>query len=753
MKLKFILLIVFIFSCFQLANAQSRLNGNVVNSENGKVLDGVNIFITELQKGTVTNAKGEYQFENLPTGKVHIQFSYIGFKSLVKEYTISSGTNSLDVKLQPTSVELSEVVVLGNNVNELDNIPYKVESVSAKQLNLGGSVTLVNALTQLPGVSQLSNGLAITKPVIRGLYGYRIAQVVGGVKIDNQEWQNEHGFALDDIGIGGVDIIEGPASLLFGADALGGVLDILDPKNAPVGKTLGEYNLSVNSNTLGAKTSIGLKGSGEKWNWQLYAGGESNADYSSGGNLRVANTRFAGLSAKGILGYTGDWGFSNLEYIFAHHLYGIVEPTNVNAPETEDRFERGFDGPHHIIDFHIISLKNMFFAGNSKFKVNLGFQNNHRIEDEGNEVKPAGEPDLGELDIILNTFSFDGEWIYSLSNDAELTIGTQGDVKSNTNDGTRILIPDANMNGFSGFAYLKKSFGKLHLDGGLRYDVNKITTTEMGIKDSVGYMKALDLSYNTVNGAIGGVFNANENWTLKLNLATGFRPPNLAELSSNGVHEGTIRYEIGNPAMNLEKNFQVDAGIIYQNTMSRISLTAFDNQVNDFIYLNPTSNTIGIYQVYQYTQTNASLIGGEFSVDVKASELLDLTGSYSTVIGKKSDGTYLPFMPADKIIANAKFNFYDLGSLNDVSFNAGIRSYLKQTRISKGEFETPGYVLVDAGFDATIRWGYQPINLSLNVTNLLDKKYVNALSLLQPLGLYDIGRNISLSVNVPFNMN
>lgn len=752
------LLIIILLCCFNIVNAQNVLKGTVKDAATGKALVSVNIFITELQKGTVTNDNGEYSFNDLPSGKIHIQFSYIGYKSVVKSIFVNNKEKTLDVELQPSNVELSPVVVLGNSINELDYIPYKVESISSKQLNTSGFVTLTKSLTRLPGVSQLSNGLAISKPVIRGFYGYRIAEIVDGVKFDNQEWQNEHGFGMDDIGIGSVELIQGPASLIYGADAMGGVIKLVDPVNAPVGHILGEYNLSIYSNTLGAKTSVGFKGAGKHWSWQLYGGGESNADYLDGNGKKIENTRFAGLSAKGILGYTSDWGFSNLEYSFSHHLFGVVEANSINNPtpkKEEDRFERAFEGPHHIVDFHIVSLKNMFFTGDSKFKVNLGFQNNHRVEDEGNENNAASSSnkDAGELDVIRNTFSFDGEWIYPFFEDGEITLGTQGNVKSNENDGGRILVPNADMNEFSGFAYLKNNFGKVIVEGGLRYDKNSITSTEMGIKDSVGYMKALDLSFNTVNGSIGGTYNFDEKWIVKLNFATGYRPPNLSELSSNGVHEGTTRYELGNSNMRTEKNFQFDGGIIFRNSITRLSLTAFDNQVKDYIYLFPSSDSIESYQVYKFLQTDATLYGGEFSLDVKASRLLDITASYSTVIGKTNAGEYLPLMPADKILANLQFNFYDLGWLHDFVFNIGARGYLEQTRESKNELTTPGYVLVDASVDGKIYWGNQPINLSITATNLLDKAYINNLSLLRPLGLYDIGRNISLSVNLPLNLD
>jgi len=743
------ILVFFIFSASIFG--QSELSGYVSSKNDSKKIANVNVLIPVLNLGTVTNSEGYYEFKNLPAGYYQVQFSYVGYKSVINNINLVDGGNKLNVELLPTNIEMGQVVVLGNSVNEIEKAPYKVERISVGDLNSNGFITLKNSLALLLGISELSNGFAISKPVIRGMYGYRTAAIVGGLRFDNQEWQNEHGFGVSDVGVSSLEVVEGPAALLFGANVIGGAVIFVDPAFAPSGETVGNADLQIFSNTLGANARVGLKGSGENLRWQLYLGGESHADYLAGGGQKIPNTRFAGFSAKGILNFSYASGFSTLDYSFAHNLYGVVEANGLNNPKdlAEDHFERGFEGPHHIVDYHIISLKNLFLSGNSKFKVNFGFQNNHRVEQEGTEdVAAAG--DMGELDVILNTFSYDAEWIYPVMENAELTVGTQGQIQKNENDGGRILVPNADMNEFSGFTYLKKNFSKFILEGGVRYDINKITTEETGMKDSAGYMKALDLIFNTFNGAIGGSYSLDNNWIFKLNFATGFRAPNLAELSSNGVHEGTTRYEIGNPAMESEQNYQADFGITYSNENVKFSVSAFNNKVNNYIYLEAQNRFIGLYDVYMFRQQDATLNGGEASLDVKTSGLYDMNISYSTVTGKKADGGYLPFMPADKIIFNNIFSFADVGAFQNNKFNLRFRGYLAQNRNATNETPTPGYVLLDAGISTSVKFFGRPFDLVLNGTNLLDKVYINHLSLLKPLGVPDIGRNISFSVNTTF---
>lgn len=744
-----LLILVFIFT----AKAQYNLSGKVSEAKTGEALPAVDVFIRELQRGVVTDKDGNYSITNLPEGNFTFQFSYVGYKTEVKNFEIKPGNNNLDVSLQPTNLELGEVVVIGSSVSSKENVPYKVEIASAKDLRYNGMVTLTQTIASLPGISILSNGLGISKPVIRGLFGYRIATVLNGVKFDNQQFQDEHGFGLEDVGIDRVEVIEGPAALFYGAEALGGVINLLPENGAPVGKILGNYNLKIFSNTLGAYSELGFKGATKKISWQLHLGGQSHADYLDGKDQKIPNTRFLTLSANGMLGYFYDWGFSNLDYTFAYNIYGVVEEADLHNPKdlAEDHFEREFEGPHHVIEYHIISLNNTFFAGASKFKVDLGFQNNHRQEVEGTQ-DIAANADAGELDIILNTISSNLEWINQLNDKLELTIGTQGNFQNNENDGERILIPNADMNEYSAFAFLKENFEKLHVETGLRYDYKTVKTDFMDSTDFSAEMLPIDNKYSVVNGAVGASYSITENFIGKVNFASGYRAPDLAELSSNGVHEGTTRYEIGNSDLKSEHNFQVDAGFTFQVENFSANIDYFFNKVNDFIFLNPTSDSIGVNRIYRFLQDNSTIQGGEFVADFHPTYLIDLSASYSALIGKRENGTYLPFMPADKLNGKVKFNIPDWSVFYNFSFFVSADYYFKQTKTATEELPSDAYTLINAGIQSAFTVWNAPVNFSIVCTNLFDEYYISHLSLLKPLGVHDIGRNITLSVDVPFNL-
>jgi iron complex outermembrane receptor protein len=745
------ILTVLTFAC--IINAQNTLSGKITAAKTGEALPEVDVFIRELQRGVISDMNGNYTFTNLPEGNLTLQFSYIGYKTEVKNISIHSGGNELDVLMQSTKLEIGEVVVIGNSVVNKEKVPYKVEIASAKDLRYNGMVTLTQTLAELPGISTLSNGLAISKPVIRGLYGYRIATVLHGVRFDNQQWQEEHGFGLEEVGVDRVEVIEGPAALLYGAEALGGVINLLPEKSAPVGRILGNYNIKLFTNTLGAYSELGFKGANKKINWQVHVGGQSHADYLDGKDQRIPNTRFLTLNANGMVGYFYDWGFSNLDYTFAHNVYGVVEEGELNNPKDkeEDYFEREFEGPHHTIDYHIISLRNTFFAGDSKYKLDLGFQNNHRVEAEGTEdVAAAG--DAGELDLILNTFTSNFEWVHGLNESLEWTVGAQGDLQDNENDGGRILVPNAKMNEYSAFTYLKGSFDKVNVETGLRYDLKSVKTEMMPATEFSAEMLPIDNEYSVVNGAIGASCNFTENLIGKLNFATGYRTPDLAELSSNGIHEATTRYEIGNSELKSEHNYQFDAGLIYQEYNFSLDLNYFYNKVNNFVFLNPTDEYHNENRIYRFMQDNSLLQGGEANLDFTPSDLLDINASYSMVIGKKENGSYLPFMPADKISGKVKINIPDWSVFYNFSFFVSADHYLKQTRTAAEEDSSAAYTLINAGIQSSFNIWDNPVNFSIVGTNLFDEYYISHLSILKPLGVHDIGRNITLSLDVPFSL-
>jgi len=283
----------------------------------------------------------------------------------------------------------------------------------------------------------------------------------------------------------------------------------------------------------------------------------------------------------------------------------------------------------------------------------------------------------------------------------------------------------------------------------LRFDNRKITTTAHGISGDEGSFEAINKSYDSFNAALGYKTNLDEDLTFRLNIASGFRAPNLAELTSNGVHEGTNRYEIGNTELKTEQNIQTDINLEYKNEHFEFFVNGFYNHINHYIYAAPAGTMLDENDVYDYIQNNAMLYGGEVGLHFHPHPLdwLHFESSFENVTGKKQNSDYLPLIPANswsntiRTEFNIKKWFTDgFAALNAVhTFN--------QNNVSGFETKSNDYTLVNLGFGGKIHLGKTSFDLNLNGNNLFNKTYIAHLSRLKTDGIPNIGRTVVLGVN------
>lgn len=742
--------------------SQTSVRGTVSDAVTNEKLSDVTIYLADLKKSVSSNDSGEFKITGLPEGHLHFQFSLLGYGNYSIVIETDKIVEPLDIKLVPSEITTEEIIITETNPEK----PYQTDKIKAKDLQRYGFMNISEAVTKIPGVWQLSTGTGVSKPVIRGLYGDRIGIMINGIRFDNQQWQDEHGLVMSSDGIDNVEVIKGPRSLLYGPEAIGGVVSISDEHPAPVGKEIADLNLKFYTNTLGILADIGLKGADKNFNWLIRFGGETHSDYLDGNGDRIPETRFGGYTVKTNLGYNKRFWVGSLNYSYTNYTYGILEGreflrelTNIH----ETRFDRSFTGPNHQLKVHNVVFQNTFIAGESKFKLNAGYTYNRRVEREGNDERFLPDSlQFGNLDMILNTFSVDGSWNYTLSKYLNMTLGSQGFIQSNNNHDARRLIPDSDVNSISGTAmlnYQKKHFG---FETGVRFDNFNLKTTEFGVKDSIGYFPPLDLTYNSVNGSAGATYKIKSAVTVKANISTGFRAPNLAELTSNGLHEGVFQYEIGNKDFKSEKSIEGDLGFVVDSKYLSMDVSAFYNNIDNYIYLGQTDDTLKGYPVFRYFQSDASLKGVEADVTVKPNEWLSFRGTYSTVIAKRTDGVHLPLIPADKITAAVHVELMNWKYIYSPYFELSASSALRKTRLGENESSLPGYVLLNADIGFDLRFEKQLINISVSCNNLLNKIYIDFMSRIKLLtATYNdktfyannMGRNFVFAVKIPFNLS
>ena len=643
---------------------------------------------------------------------------------------------------------LKEVVVSGIRTSLVKETSFNIQSLPVAKIRQSGALNVSDALSKLPGISQLTTGPAISKPVIRGLYGNRVLAVLSGLKFDNQQWQDEHGLGLNDVGIDRIEVIRGPASLLYGSEAIGGILNIIEEAPNKPGEKNGDVNVGLFSNTYGLSVDGGISSATEKKNWGIRVGLNSNADYSDGDNNRIRNSRFAGYYLKGTYGFIKNKWTSSNHFMSSLDNFGFITADNSNSFLYDGRWSRSMKGPHHTVFLNILSSQNKISLKKSSLDVNAGFQSNLRLEDEGgNHIS---------LNMLLSTFLWHIMWNKQLNANTELVLSNNSQFENNTNYGSRIIIPDANTteSGFSAFIKSKKK--KLVFETGIGLSVRNIHTFETpGVNTPDKAIAPFNKTLPSLNGSVGFAWNPANNWNLKTNIGTGFRSGNLAELSSDGLHEGTLRYEIGDPNLKIEQNINSEVSVNYSSRYFQFSVAAYLNHFLDYIYLAPTGTQYLGFDVFRYKQFNANLYGSEsmLAINFPFYERLRFETNFSTVTGNLSDGTYLPFIPPPKWTQQLQLKCKQGKRLNNVSFLVITEEHFVQDHPAEFETPTSAYWLLNAGINGNWKTKRRTFIFSITGNNLLNRNYYDHLSRFKEYGIHNIGRNIIVHLNIPFNIH
>ncbi|KGL63723.1 TonB-dependent receptor [Polaribacter sp. Hel1_85] len=735
-------------------NAQNSISGKITDINNNP-LSEVQIYASEIHKGTTSNQDGTYILNNIPTGKIKITFSYLGFKTIVK-YIDVNNDSILDIQLKESPFEMDEIIVSAPfNKLQSENV-MKVERLSAKSIQKLGATTLSEAITNIAGVNQIATGASIGKPVIRGLSGNRVLVYTQGIRLENQQFGGEHGLGINDAGISSIEVIKGPASLLYGSDALGGVLYINPEKFALENSNNINFNQRFYTNTLGTNSSLGYKTSSDNWKFLIRGTYASHSDYKIPTDKRVTNTRFNEKDFKTGIGYSKDNFSSEIRYNYNKSKLGLPEEGVAEQSKSKSILE-----PYQEIDNHILSSHNHFFFGDSKLDIDLGYTFNDRQEfeehhdehgedEEEDHDEDEHEEEGAALRMKLKTFTYNAKYHFPKIGNLEILSGVQGLHQTNTNFGEEILIPDAKINDFGVFTTANYTWNKNTLQAGIRYDNRKIITErhEIAHEDEVHVFEALDKSYNSFTTSLGLKTSITDNFTSRINLSSGFRAPNFAELASNGVHHGTNRFEKGNSDLVNEKNTQIDLSLEYKTEHFEFFANGFYNHINDYIYINPTGEVEDGEAVFSYTQENAKLYGSEFGFHLHPHPLdwLHLKSTFETVIGKQDNGNYLPLIPANtwRNTFRTEFNINKWFQKGYASLT--LESTFSQNNVGTYETKSDAYNLLNLGLGGDVVLSKLNFSASLSINNLLDKEYIHHLSRLKADGTLNQGRNIVIGV-------
>jgi iron complex outermembrane receptor protein len=766
---KILLLLAVLITIFYLptnANPLAEFKGTVTDASTKEPLVGASVYISDLKATTTTNENGEFTFKNVPVkGKFLVEVRYIGYKTSSQQVDFAA-TTSVSFSLEASVIESAEVVITGTpySANNKTN-SLAVVTINREKLAQSAATNIIDALAKVPGISQVTTGGAISKPSIRGLGYNRVLTIVDGAREEGQQWGDEHGVQIDQYSAARIEVLKGPASLLYGSDALGGVINIIDDLVPASGDVNGSFttNYSTNNGLIGS--SLMLRGND---NGFVYRGRVSykNAHGFGYKGATVPNSGFNETNVNGMIGLNKTWGYSHLNLSRFSTNVGLVEDgpdatgsfldEDGNVISKGDARVRKLGLPSQRIDHYRAALNSNILLGGGQLRSTFAFQRNIRKEFEETKDEPG-------LNLGLNSYTYDVKYSFANNRVWEPTIGLQGMYQTNTNAGEEFLVPDYTSNNIGAFAYLKRNFNNGAINAGVRYDYKNIDGKDLLEEHGDHHhhiFNAFNNNFSNLTGSLGFAFDVAKNLNLKGNIGSGFRAPNIAELGANGVHHGTFRYEIGNSNLKQETSLQFDLGLTYQAESVTFGLNAYSNKIYNYIYLsNLNGETIDAedhhsgltetYPVYRFLQTGATLVGGEASIDFHLVKALHFENTFAYVKGtNNTTNSPLPFIPAASL--NNEISFEpNLKGLDDSFIKIGLTNVFKQSRFDSFETETDGYTLIDAGVGTSFKTRKGKINVWITGQNLANKRYYNHQSRYKPVGIYNMGRNVSFGITVP----
>ena len=760
-------ILFFILSAVVMLNlhAQNLVKGTITNKE-GTTLSGVNILLHQSQTGAISQSDGRYEISVPANLKIiTLEFSYVGYRTQAKTINLTEHTladYTLDIQLIASQLELQEVTITAGFIKKKDAVPYPIETVKNKDIITTGDVNLARSIAQTPGVYFSSFGLGGGQPVIRGLSRNNVVTLNNGIKQEVFQFSANHPFLIDEYTASHIEIIKGPASLQYGSDAVGGVVNVVRERPAKPNSIEGDLVSQYHSNTNGYLNSFGIKTGFDKVFFGVRGSLKSHEDYEDGDENAVNNTRLNEGNISVNTGVRLNAGLFTLNYNYTDAEYGIQNPPQINLFSsplastllTEDRKNEVW---YQDLENHLLTSNNTLYLGKNSLNIDLGWQSNTRELIGGgiNGQNQLVQPQL--VSTKLNTFTYNVKFNMPAGNH-NFIIGANGANSKNEADENKpnVPMPDAKINDMGLYAIGDFQLSKnLTLTSGLRFDHRTMESFPVATNNTDRFK--VDESYNSVNGSLGVTYNLSEHQFLKANMARGFRSPNIPELTQNGIHGG--RFERGDTNLDAQSNVQFDVTYHLHTNWATFNISPFYNTVNNFIYLVQTNEDapIGGGKIFQHVQNDANFWGGEIALDVHPVSWLGIHGSYSIIradITDNNEGIDHPtFTPQDRLTAEIKLQQQQIGFLKQPYLTFGMANFMEQNKTGQNETVTPSYTLLNAKIGASVSLGKQKVDLFITGNNLANETYIDHLSVTKPLGLNMMGRNVMFGLRFPFSFN
>jgi len=675
-------------------------------------------------------------------------FSSLG--SLVVAQTINiSDSDTLKHKM-------AEVLITSERTSDVILISQPLARTDSNTFNQFSPTNVSEALSKLPGVSYASTGPGVSRPVIRGLSGTRVLTALDGLPLETLPWDDEHGLEVNEADFEQVSVIKGAATLLYGPEAIGGVL-LFDSAEEHFTGTRGTAKAGFYSNGLGFSGKVSLKSMNENSKWNISAGTNSFSDFRYGEDIRAFNTRFWQNGLKAGYGFVEPWGKVDLTYRLNFSLYGILDPYEMENSGTEtgeeEEYPREFEAPYHQVMNHRIQLNSDIKISDKVLKISADFEYDDRAEYEPKNGDPKDPEKF--IGLASNSVNFRGVFPFLQTERYNTNLGVQAKLTDTKNNADFAFVPNSNQTEIGVFAVTNYSLNFVLVSAGVRWDVHNLKTTDYRNK----FSKILDKSYSSFSGSFGLTFFPFAKTKTSINYSHGFRPPNVNELASEGFRPETGRYEYGNSNLEIETVNSLDFNIQQKIGTSELEVSLFYEMYNNFISLNgpyySPLNSNG--NVFYYRQLETNLKGAELSWQIGkdwGKTRSNFRVEFSTVKDdlELTDKINLP-SPADKLSLTLSHSWAKAGMFRNPAVSLQWQRFMNIWNDDRLTYNGgSGWSLVNVNIESQLEVIPFPLTIGISGRNILNVRYIDPLSRIARFGVANPGVSVNMYFKLPFSI-
>ena len=705
----------------------------------------------------VTDNKGQctIRLKNNP-GRVRVEVTYIGCHKLVRTLPVPAD-GRIALALKDASQEMQSAIVTTQRKHT--SVLQQSAAVKTADIEKGGAMSLAKLLETIPGVSSISTGGTIAKPVIQGMHSSRILLMNNGVRLESQSWGADHAPEVDYTGSSMVEVVKGAECIRYGFGAMGGVVLLNDaplPYDSTRFHVKGSANLGYDTNARGVSGSGTLEAGYKRW------GARVHGNYTRGGDYRTAdyilnNTGYNNIALSAMLGYKDNNITATLLSSIYYQRSGIYYGSKISdLDQLMKRFEAGRPDPTTLRPFSydiqppFQQSQHFTVKGEVKWRINpdhrldfvASFQENLRQEFENRKKQQWSW--IPMQDLILKTFKFDATWnaqwhLWHMTTEA----GLANTYQENFNyPGTKqpAFVPNFAALSMGGFALHKATFGRLQAALGLRYDFRVMSVNGYTSLSNYTYYDDFKL-YSNFTSSLAAHYQISEQWDARANVGWSWRPPDINELYAIGLQEGSY-WVVGNRHLESERGYKAVLGTKWRNTRFSVEPSVFYQRIDSYIYDHIGegkdrfhNHPSGKYPKFIYDQDDVRLYGGDIEATYKPVEPLTLVAKAEWIFGRNlTRSGWLPFMPSDRYGLSATYS-KSLGSRKQYVASLSLSGIYvaKQTRFDPDKDLVPdspdGYFLLNGTADFAIKLPRgREVKFMLvgdNVLNALYKEYTD----------------------------